>query len=147
MERETERDRERESKRAVRHHRDRITAHTRPLGRDERATNRAPRTETTEQQHERARPTQDRAREGENRETKHVSPNKGGRYSKRERREKLAHKRGSTTESKGEHASKLENSRREREGEAGRKSRRAIRHHCDRIALHASSQCRNKRAT
>ena len=58
-----------------------------------------------------------------------------------------------STESKGEHASKRENSRRERGrkrrrgGERVRKSRRAIRHHRDRIALHARSHCRTERVT
>ena len=127
---------------------------SRPRRASDKPSKRAPRTQTTERQHERARPTQDRAREGENRETQASKPNKGRSYSKRERREILANKRGSKTESKGEHASKLENSRRERKGEVERgggdekkKSRRVNRHHSDTIALHARSQCRKTRET
>ena len=119
MERETERGRASEqSNITAKNH----CAHetSRPRRASDKPSKRAPRTQTTERQHERARPTQDRAREGENRETKASKPNKGGRYTKRERRQKLANKRGSKTESKGEHVSKLKTSRREREEEAER---------------------------
>ena len=141
MERTRERERERERDRQTERWRERqregeqassptsprrINAHKRPHGRDERATNRAnapqgpkqPSDNTSERAPRRTEPGRERTARH-----KQVSPTRGEGTASARKREKLANKRGSKTESKGEHASKLENSRRERERERERERR------------------------
>ena len=150
------RETERESKRTVRHHRDRIAAHTRSHGRDGRATNRAnalhgskpPNDNMSERAPCRTDPGRERTARHKQASPARCEAGASARGAKDPHTNEQA-----STESKGEHASKRENSRRERGrkrrrgGERVRKSRRAIRHHRDRIALHARSHCRTERVT